>query len=73
MTGFESKCKNLTQQNRNAVRWEWLDSTDRANYKPFVAEYKQSLDDILALRTRKELSALNDGHTVSLPLPQTDT
>ena len=65
MTGFESKSKNITQQNRNAIRWEWVNEKSPM-YKPFIAKYKKEMNDIMALRTRPELSALNDGHTVSL-------
>ena len=65
MTGFESLTKNLTQQNRNAIRWEWLDEKDE-NYKPFIAKYNHDINKIMGLRTRPELSALNTGHTVSL-------
>lgn len=65
MTGFESKCKNITQQNRNAIRWEWLDESN-PQYKPFVAKYKADINGIMALRMKPELSALNNGHTVSL-------
>ena len=65
MTGFESKAKNMTQQNRNAIRWEWLQKGN-SDYKPFIDEYKKAMDNIMALRTNPELSPLNNGHTVSL-------
>ena len=66
LTGFESKSKNVTQQNRNAIRWEWVDSKDKKNKKPFIIDFKKSMDSITALRKRPELSALNNGYTVSL-------
>ena len=28
MTGFESKSKNVSQQNRNAIRWEWVQDNE---------------------------------------------
>ena len=65
-TGFEAKSKNVTQQNRNAVRWDWVEDKNNKNYKPFVVDYKKSMNDIMALRLRPELSALNNGNTVSL-------
>ena len=65
MTGFESLAKNLSQQNRNAIRWEWLDERSD-EYKPFIAKYNLDINNIMALRKRPELSALNNGHTVSL-------
>ena len=65
MSGFETKSKNATQQNRNAIRWEWLDKNS-PQYKPFVREFKDSMDSIMSLRTKPELSALNNGHTISL-------
>ena len=65
LTGFETVSKNIYQQNRNAIRWEWLDVKNKA-YKPFISKYNKEINDILALRKRPELSALNNGHTVSL-------
>ena len=65
MTGFESVYKNLSQQNRNAIRWEWLDKKS-GEYKPFIDKYKHEINEIMALRLNPKLSALNDGHTVSL-------
>lgn len=65
LTGFETVSKNIYQQNRNAIRWEWLNPQNKA-YKPFISKYNNDINKILELRKKPELSALNTGHTVSL-------
>lgn len=64
-TGFESISKNITQQNRNAINWEWIDENS-SDYKGFIAKYKNDLNEIMNLRNDPRLSALNNGHTISL-------
>lgn len=54
-TGYETKTKNVYLQNRNPVHHEW------ATEKPFIAKHKKEIDRIMALRSRPELRALNDG------------
>lgn len=63
-TGGETKAKNYHQQNRNVIPWEWLDDD---NYK-FAGEFYNNMTKIGQLREKSELSALNDGATVTLPI-----
>lgn len=63
-TGYESKAKNYHQQNRNPINWQWLNDE---NYS-FVKEYFNKMSSISNLRNQPELSALNDGDTVTLPM-----
>ena len=64
-SGFETPSKNVYQQNRNPIRWEWLED-ESGNHK-FIKEFYDKVNDIIALRSRPELSALNDGVPVTLP------
>ncbi len=63
-TGFETKAKNYHQQNRNVIHWEWLNDN---RYK-FVKQFYDKMNEIANLRSRPELSALNNGTTVSIPI-----
>ena len=65
-TGFESKTKNIYLQNRGYIHNEWLSDDN----KTFVKEYHDKLKDIMALRSRPELDALNNGAPLLLPLQQ---
>lgn len=65
-TGSESKAKNYAQQNRNTIRWEWIDKNN-SDYRDYVKKFYDNMNNILALRNKPELSALNDGIPVSLP------
>ena len=65
-TGFESKTKNIYLQNRGYIHNEWLSDDN----KKFVKEYHDKLKNIMALRSRSELDALNNGAPVLLPLQQ---
>lgn len=65
-TGFESKTKNIYLQNRGYIHNEWLSDDN----KKFVKEYHDKLKDIMALRSRPELDALNNGAPILLPLQQ---
>lgn len=64
VSGYETKCKNYYQQNRNVINWEWL--TDE-RYS-FIKENYDKINDISNLRSKKELSALNNGATITVPL-----
>ncbi len=66
-TGSETKAKNYHQQNRNVIHWEWLSDENNNMYKK-VKEFYNKTNEISALRSKKELSALNDGATVTLPI-----
>jgi hypothetical protein len=70
-SGLESKAKNYHQQNRNIIPWEWL-SDDKNNEYKFVKEFYDQVNEIANLRNKKELSALNDGATVTLPVIKSD-
>ena len=64
-SGFETPSKNVYQQNRNPIRWEWLEDKNE-NYK-FVKDFYNKMNEIIGLRQKPELSALNDGVPVTLP------
>lgn len=66
-TGYETKAKNYHQQNRNPINWEWLkkDEDDKKNPYSFVREYNKQMQQIAQLRQRPELSALNNGDTIT--------
>lgn len=66
LSGYESKAKNYHQQNRNVINWEWLSDSDDNQYK-FVNDFYKKMNEISNLRSKPELSALNDGATVVLP------
>lgn len=66
-SGYETKAKNYHQQNRNVIHWEWLSDNADNKYK-FVKQFYDRMNAISNLRSKKELSALNDGATVTLPL-----
>ena len=68
-TGYETKCKNFHQQNRNILKWEYLDETkDGVGDYQFVRNFNDKINEISGLRSKKELSALNDGASVVLPV-----
>ncbi len=66
-TGYETKSKNYYQQNRNVIHWEWLNDSSDNKYS-FVKDFYNQMNKISELRTKPELSALNDGATVTLPV-----
>lgn len=61
-SGFETKCKNFHQQNRNVLHWEWLEDE---NYK-FIKESYDRLSEMANIRKNPKLSALNDGATIGM-------
>lgn len=63
-SGYESKSKNYHQQNRNTINWEWLED-ERYD---FIRKNYENVNSIANLRSRSELSALNDGATISAQL-----
>lgn len=63
-SGYETKAKNYHQQNRNVIHWEWLND-ERYD---FVKNFYNEMNKIANIRNKKELSALNDGATVTLPI-----
>lgn len=64
VSGDETKAKNYEQQNRNIINWEYLNNPDYS----YIMEHYKAMNNISNLRNRKELSALNDGATVTLPM-----
>lgn len=61
-TGYEEKTKNIYLQNRNYLHNEW-----RKN-KEFIKDRYNELKKIMALRSRPELDALNNGAPFTLAL-----
>ena len=62
--GYETKAKNYHQQNRNTIHWEWLEDSKYS----FVKTIYDDINAIANLRNKPELSALNDGATLSVPV-----
>lgn len=63
MTGWETFCKNEKQENRNAIRWDWLED---ANYD-FVKNYRNDeIKPIMNIRNKEAASALVNGTTQPL-------
>ena len=71
-SGHETKAKNYHQQNRNVIHWEWLDENSEL-YLPFVKTFYNSANQIANLRKVPELSALNNGDTITLNVLQAGT
>ncbi len=65
-TGYEQKTKNIYLQNRNYLHNEWLEDSD----KKFIKDHYKELNDIMSLRARPELDALNNGAPFTLPLQE---
>lgn len=64
-TGYETTTKNIYLQNRNVIHEEWVDPQS-PDFKPFVKQFKDFLDEQFELRTRLELQPLNDGTPFAL-------
>lgn len=64
-TGYEEKTKNIYLQNRGYIHNEWKDE------KPFIKKYYDELNSVMALRSKPELEALNNGAPFALPLQHT--
>lgn len=62
MSGWETKCKNEKQENRNALRWDRLEDPDYA----FLKDYKRKVDDVTRIRRKEAASALCNGSTLKL-------
>ncbi len=67
VSGYESKAKNYHQQNRNVIPWEYLKPENEKKYK-FIQDFYKEMNKISNLRKQEELSALNNGAAVSLPI-----
>lgn len=63
-TGYESKTKNIYMQNRGYVHNEWLEDPS----KNFIKDYYDEINEVMALRSRPELDALNNGTPFMLPI-----
>ena len=61
-TGYEEKTKNIYLQNRGYQHREWVHS------KPLVRTFYTYINDIMAMRSRPELDALNNGTPYTLPI-----
>ncbi|MCD7780524.1 MAG: hypothetical protein LUH05_07635 [Candidatus Gastranaerophilales bacterium] len=82
VSGYETKAKNYHQQNRNVIHWEWLEEGKYGFIKTFyenmnkitnirkpenaVTQKPSILNSNKGIR--KDLSALNDGATVTIPV-----
>lgn len=62
-TGWETFCKNEKQENRNAVRWDWLENSNYDFIKQF---YEKDIKPVLNIRNKEAASALVNGTTQPL-------
>lgn len=60
-TGYEAKTKNIYLQNRGYLHREWLKSNS------VVKKYHDLLNQVMTMRSRPELDALNNGAVFALP------
>ena len=74
-SGYETKSNNDFQQNRNVVPFEWVNKELKNPYleefndsKDFAVNYYVNMTKIGNLRNKKELSALRNGNTISIPV-----
>ncbi len=66
LSGYEYATKNITQQNRNLVRREWIDKNS-SEYKPEIRKYFDRMQASCALYKEYGLSAIAGGMPISLP------
>ena len=62
VSGYETKAKNYHQQNRNIIHWEVLDDPKYS----FVKKGYDTINEIAGLRSNPQLSALNDGSSITM-------
>jgi len=70
-TGYESTTKNMYLQNRSYTRQEWI-SGKNEKYD-FIKKHYDKINNIMKMRSRPELSAMNDGAPFMLPLQYAKT
>lgn len=63
-TGYEEKTKNIYLENRNYLHNEWLNDENKA----FIKDKYDELKSIMAMRSKPELDALNNGAPFVLQL-----
>ncbi len=66
-TGYDTKTKNMYLQGRQRIHDEWLD-WHGSKYKKFIAKHKKEFDEVMSVRKRPELNALNNGAVYMMPL-----
>ncbi len=59
-TGYESASKNIYLQNRSYIHNDWINPASK-NFKSYIKDHYDKMNDAMALRSRPELHALNDG------------
>lgn len=65
-TGYEEKTKNIYLQNRGYIHNEWLMDKN----KKFIKDKYDELKEIMGMRARPELDALNNGAPFTLPMQE---
>ena len=71
-TGYDTKNKNMTLDGRQKTHEEWI-TEGSPRYKEFLAKYKKEFDNVMALRSKPECNALNNGAVFTLPINQTQS
>lgn len=66
LSGYEYASKNVTQQNRNLLRREWIDKNSK-EYKPEIRKYFDRFQASCALYKEYGLSAIASGTPISMP------
>ena len=70
-TGYESSSKNMYLQNRGYIRREW--AAPRNKDFEFIRNHYTKMNDIMAMRSRPELHAMNDGAPFMLAMQHAKT
>lgn len=70
-TGYESESKNMYLQNRNYLRREWA-APQNKDFE-FIRNHYIRMNNIMKMRSRPELHAMNDGTPYILPIQYAKT
>lgn len=66
-TGYDTEKKNMYVACRQKVHNEWAQE-GHEKYKPFIKDYKEKFDKVMAIRRKPECNALNNGAPFVLPM-----
>lgn len=70
-TGYESASKNMYLQNRGYIRREWAAPQNKEF--EFIRKHYKKMNEIMAMRSRSELHAMNDGAPYMLSMQHAKT
>ena len=64
-TGYETKNKNVVRQNRERMKWEYIDN-NKEDYREFIDDLQKDVAKTLRLRNDSRFSPLVDGYTINI-------